>query len=168
MRRDADVTEGAARARSTSDLPAVVGPVKDRLPLAAPAPEVARLAVLPDRRHVPGDRPPAPDLPRVVGAPAAHVVPAVPLKPAARILRVDPPLRRHVASDCEALTLKKFRRALRRPLASFACVNQLAGNSSRQSVMYLPPNTPRRSICFGVSSGVKPGAKFFPAGSVRK
>ena len=36
------------------------------------------------------DGAPAPDLPRVVGAPPAHVVTAVPLEPPARILRTDP------------------------------------------------------------------------------
>src|SRR5262245_13081356 len=36
------------------------------------------------------NRAPAADLPRIVRAPAAHVVTAVPLKPAARILRPNP------------------------------------------------------------------------------
>ena len=45
-----------------------------------------------DLRHVPRDRPPPPDLPRIVGTPASHVVAAVPLKPAARVLSADPSL----------------------------------------------------------------------------
>ena len=46
-------------------------------------------------------------------------------------------------------------------------VNQLSGNSLRQSVMYLPPKTPSRNICAGVSSGAKSGAKLRPAGATR-
>ena len=42
-------------------------PVKDGLPLAPPTFEIARFAVLPNRRHVPRDRPPASNLPGVVG-----------------------------------------------------------------------------------------------------
>ena len=71
-------------------LPAVVGPVKDGLPLAPPTFEIARLAVLPNRRHVPRDRPPASNLPGVVGGSTTHVVAAIPLEPPAWILRVDP------------------------------------------------------------------------------
>ena len=52
-------------------------------------------------------------------------------------------------------------------IESFARVNQLDGNSRRQSVMYLPPKTPSSSICLGVSCGRKPSAKFRPIGSVR-
>src|SRR5688572_30867775 len=50
----------------------------------------ARFAVLPNRRHVPRYRPPASNLPGVVGSSAAQVVAAIPLKPATWILRVDP------------------------------------------------------------------------------
>ena len=96
----------AASPMATLDFPAVVGPVQHRLSLLPPAVEVARFAVLPDRRDVPRDGPPSPDLPRVVGAPAAHVVAAVPLEPAARILRTNPAIRRQTASDWEALTPK--------------------------------------------------------------
>ena len=91
-----------------------------------------------------------------------------PLKPPAGILLWIQPLRRQTASDCEAFTPKQFRRASCRSAQSFVRVNQLRGNSSRQSVMYFPPKTPSRSISFGVNSGVNPGAKFRPAGSVRQ
>ena len=47
--------------------------------------------------------------------------------------------------------------------ASHVITNQLAGNSPRQSVMYFPPKTPRRSMAFGVNSGWKPGTIGFPA-----
>src|SRR5262245_33648287 len=73
-------------------LAAVVGPVENRLPLPPPALEIAGLAVLADLRHVPRDRPPPSDLPRIVRGPPPHVVAAVPLKPAARILSADPAL----------------------------------------------------------------------------
>src|SRR5687768_17337726 len=62
------------------------------LTLAAPTFEVSLLAVLLDRRDVPRDRAPSANLPRVVGGSTTHVVAAVPLEPAARILRPDPAL----------------------------------------------------------------------------
>ena len=71
-------------------LSAVVCPVKDGLPLAPPTLEIARFAVLPNRRHVPRDRPPASNLPGVVSGSAAHVVAAIPLEPPTWILPVDP------------------------------------------------------------------------------
>jgi mannose-6-phosphate isomerase-like protein (cupin superfamily) len=73
-------------------LSAVVRPVKDGLPLAPPTFEIARFAVLPNRRHMPCDRPPASNLAGIVGGTAAHVVAAIPLKPPTRILLVDPSL----------------------------------------------------------------------------
>jgi hypothetical protein len=45
---------------------------------------------------------------------------------------------------------------------SRARANQLAGNSSRQSVMYFPQKTPSASISFGVSSGRNSGSKLRP------
>src|SRR4051794_33752419 len=92
LRRSSSMCRGRRRrcSRTSLDLPTVVCPLKDRLPLPAPAVEVARLAVLPDLRHMPRDRPPARDLTRVIGGTAAHVVPAVPLEPPAWILRADP------------------------------------------------------------------------------
>ena len=71
-------------------LSAVVRPVKDGLPLAPPTFEIAQFAVLPNRRHVPRDRPPASNLPGVVSGSAAHVVAAIPLEPPTWILLVDP------------------------------------------------------------------------------
>jgi hypothetical protein len=69
---------------------AVVCPVKDGLSLAPPTCEITRFAVLPNRRHVPRDRPPASNLPGVVSGSAAHVVAAIPLEPPTWILVVDP------------------------------------------------------------------------------
>ena len=62
----------------------------------------------------------------------------------------------------------RFSRASCRSAHSLARANQLRGNSSWQSVMYFPPKMPSRSISFGVRSGVNPGAKFRPTGSVRQ
>ena len=75
----------------TSNFSAVIGPVQQRLPLAAAAEQVAGLAMFLHLAHVPADRLPAFDLPPVfVRHTAAHVVAAVPLKPAARIVGMDP------------------------------------------------------------------------------
>ena len=61
------------------------------LPLAASAEKVARLAILLHLPDMPPDRFPAIDLPAVFGGHAtAHVIAAVPLKPAARIVRMNP------------------------------------------------------------------------------
>jgi hypothetical protein len=61
------------------------------LPLAAG--EIARLAVALDLAHVPANGFPALDLARVLlGQAAAQIVAAIPLEPAARIVRMDPAL----------------------------------------------------------------------------
>src|SRR5262245_31890694 len=91
------------------------------LALALAAEDISLLAIglqLPD---VPFDIAPAPDLPRVlVGQPAAAIVAAVPLKPAARIVRMEPalpaPFRQWLAgADAEEVQLRigAFRRQLR-------------------------------------------------------
>src|SRR5688572_16889432 len=46
--------------------------------------------MFPDCRDVARNRPPSPDLPCIVRGSAAHVKPAVPLKPSAWILGTDP------------------------------------------------------------------------------
>ena len=75
---------------SPSDRSAVIGPVQNRLSLLSAALDVARLAMFADGRDVPRDPLPPADLPAVVARAPAHVVPAVPLKPATRILRMNP------------------------------------------------------------------------------
>src|SRR5215207_757334 len=75
-----------------SDQPAVIGPVQQRLALAAPAQEVAGLAMFADLVDVATHRRPTPDLARVVGHTAAEVIAAVPLKPATGVVRMDPTL----------------------------------------------------------------------------
>ena len=76
--------------QSFLDPPGVVRPVEHGLPLFSPALEVAPFAVVPNGGHVPRDRAPASNLTGVVGASPADVVAAIPLKPPARILPVNP------------------------------------------------------------------------------
>ena len=66
------------------------------------------------------------------------------------------------------MTPKKFNLASCLSSHRRARLNQSRGNSFRQSVMYLPPNTPSSSISFGLRSGRNSGSKFLPAGCVRK
>src|SRR5205085_1342500 len=73
-----------------SDLSTVVGPMEDGLALPPAAREVALLAIVGDGLNVPDDSSPASDLAAVVGRAPPGVIPAVPLKPATRILRVNP------------------------------------------------------------------------------
>src|ERR1700684_1064740 len=76
-----------------SDLTAVVGPVQQRLPLAGSARQIAGFAVALDLSDVPSYRLPALDLPAIfLGRPSAHVVAAIPLEPAARIVGMYPSL----------------------------------------------------------------------------
>src|SRR5688572_9186796 len=77
---------------TASDPPAVIRPMEDRLSLPATAVKIARLALTDDLRHVPANRPPSSNLPRIVRRAAAHVVAAIPLEPAARVLRPYPPV----------------------------------------------------------------------------
>ena len=73
--------------------------MKDGLPLAPPTVDIAGFAVLPNRRHVPRDRPPASNLPGVVGGSAAHVVAAIPLPDAPHKGLALERERSHVACD---------------------------------------------------------------------
>src|SRR4051794_11283872 len=66
--------------------------MQQRLALARTAEHIARFAVLLQLPDVAADRLPAPDLSGIVVHAAAHVVAAVPLEPAARIVPVDPAL----------------------------------------------------------------------------
>src|SRR5215472_15560055 len=75
----------------SSNLAAVIGPVQQSLTLTWPARWIARLAVLLYLRDMPPDCLPALDLTGVLlRHAAAHVVAAVPLEPAARIVGVNP------------------------------------------------------------------------------
>ncbi len=55
-----------------------------------PAVKVTLTAVPAYLGYVPSHGLPSPDLPLVVGASPAHIVPAVPLKPSPRIFVIDP------------------------------------------------------------------------------
>src|SRR5512143_537183 len=77
---------------SGSDLSGIVCPVKECLPLSPTTVHIPRSAVLLYLVDVPPHRKPALDLPIIVVASSTQVVPAIPLEPAARVLRVDPAL----------------------------------------------------------------------------
>src|SRR5262249_50589693 len=67
--------------------------MQKRLALARPAHWIARLAMLPDLGNVALHRLPAADLAGVLlGQTPAHVVAAIPLEPAARIVGMNPAL----------------------------------------------------------------------------
>src|SRR5688572_27696888 len=73
--------------------PAVIRPVEQGLALAWAAPNVARLAMTPELRGMASHRLPPPDLAAVlVRQTAPPEVAAVPLEPAAWIVRMDPAL----------------------------------------------------------------------------
>jgi hypothetical protein len=65
--------------------------MEQRLPLLSAAVEITGTAVLFDLGYMSTHRTPSLDLPFIIGASSPHEVPAVPLKPASRILLVDPP-----------------------------------------------------------------------------
>src|SRR6476620_7058849 len=76
-----------------SDLAAVISPVQERLPLPRAAGQVTRLAVPLDLPDMPAYGFPSLDLPPVFGRhAAAHIVAAIPMEPAARIIGVKPSL----------------------------------------------------------------------------
>ena len=82
------VARGCAR---PSNLTTVIGPVQQRLPLPRPAHRIARRAMSFNLRDVPPNGLPTFDLPGIFFRhAAAHIVPAIPLEPAAWIVRVNP------------------------------------------------------------------------------
>ena len=75
------------------DYTTVVSPVQQGLPLARPAKRITWLTVLSDLCDVSSKRLPALDLARVLlGNAPSHVITAIPLKPATRIVRMYPTL----------------------------------------------------------------------------
>ena len=74
------------------------------LALSPSAIEIAWLAVHPNGRDVSGDRPPPPDLARIVGGPPPRVVTAVPLEPASVAAK---------HSECKHLLRRELRTELR-------------------------------------------------------
>ena len=73
-----------------SNLPRIICPVQQRLPLPAAAVERARRTIFLDLRDVPPHCSPSLYLPLVVRTPATEIIPAIPLKPAAWIFLIDP------------------------------------------------------------------------------
>src|SRR5690348_6270338 len=67
--------------------------MQKRLALARPTEQIAALAIALDLAHMPADGAPAADLPAILlGQAATHVITAIPLEPATRILGMDPAL----------------------------------------------------------------------------
>src|SRR4051812_7788548 len=92
-RRTHSATPATAARLQLSDLAAVISPMQERLPLPRAAGQVSRLAVPLDLPDMPADGFPSLDLPPVFGRhAAAHIVAAIPLEPAARIIGVKPSL----------------------------------------------------------------------------
>src|SRR5271166_5540954 len=80
---------------------------------------------------------------------AAHVVAAVPLKPAAWIVGVNPSVLAPGGQRLARVDAEVIERTVAAGSSELRAHNQLLGNSARASVMYVPPNTPSRSICLG-------------------
>ena len=75
----------------SSKRPTIVCPVQECLSLTWPTSEIAKLAMSPDLGDMPPHRFPSSDLAFVFAWHAAsQIIPAVPLKPAARVLGMDP------------------------------------------------------------------------------
>jgi hypothetical protein len=78
---------------SVSDCSTVVSPLEKRLSLSPAAAQIARFTVLLNLPNVAAHCFPSFDLPRIFpGDAAAKIITAIPLKPAPRVLGVDPPL----------------------------------------------------------------------------
>src|SRR5262249_23535729 len=73
-----------------SDLPRIVGPMQQCLPLAAPAIQIARPTMFFQLRDVTANSAPTRDLPQVILAAASAIISAIPLEPAARVLGMNP------------------------------------------------------------------------------
>jgi hypothetical protein len=74
----------------SSDFSRIVGPVKQGLSLSAPAIQVSSGTVLLELRDMTANCAPPLNLPEIVHATATHVIATKPLKPAPRMLVVDP------------------------------------------------------------------------------
>src|SRR6185437_4067701 len=97
LRRDRSTRTGGngdcVSGRCDSNRAAVVGPMQQSLALPRPAKNIAALAVTLDLPQVPAHRLPPLDLAQVlVLHAAAHIIAAIPLEPAARVVGVNPTL----------------------------------------------------------------------------
>ena len=138
------------------------------LALAGAAEQIARLAILLYLPDMSADGLPALDLAAIfLRHAAAEGVAAVPLKPAARIVLVQPALLLPDRQRLARVDTEVVERAVTASLCELGAFEPAGGNSFRQSVMYFPQNTPSRSICAGVRSGSNSGSKPRPAGAVK-
>jgi hypothetical protein len=71
-------------------LPAIIGPMQKRLPLLFPTTQIPFPAILPNLRNMSFHHSPPFDLPRIVLVTATHIISAIPLKPSARIIFMNP------------------------------------------------------------------------------
>ena len=84
------VYENMAQTQGYSQFSTVVRPLKERLPLTRATREIARSTMPHHLRNVPPHRSPPSNLSRIIPVPATTIVSAIPLKPPARIIRVNP------------------------------------------------------------------------------
>jgi hypothetical protein len=93
--------------------------MQQRLTLTPAASEIAMFAVLLQLRDVTSSGAPTSDLTQIIFMPAPTVIPAIPLEPAARIIRMDPtlapPLRERLRRD-HAKKIQRSTRPIRRKL----------------------------------------------------
>ena len=75
-----------------SKLAAVVSPVQKSLPLSWTARPVTPVTGLCELAYMPPHFFPAFDLPLIIGTPAPHIIPAIPLEPPTRVLLIKPTL----------------------------------------------------------------------------
>ena len=132
-----------------------------RLGAGAGGTSIAGLAVASKLGDMAANGLPAADLSLVLARHAAAlIVAAVPLEPAARIVGVYPAFGPPDAERLAGVDAEPVERRISLLLRQRASANQLSGYSSRQSVMYLPPNTPSASISAGVSlAGNRDGSR---------
>ena len=87
------------------------------------------------------------------------IVAAIPLEPAARIVRMDPALAAPLRQRLAGIDAEIVQRAVAPVAGELGAREPVAGNSLRQSVMYLPPKTPSaqhlRRRQFGPEVGIE-------------
>jgi len=117
--------------------------MKQRLSLTLAAEEIAGHAVALNPANVPARRLPAFDLPAVfLGDPPSGEISAVPLEPAAGILRAYPAFGAPDRQWLACINSEVVERTVAGARREFRPANQSSGNSARQSFRYLPQNTP--------------------------
>ena len=136
--------------------------MKEGLALAAPAIQIARGTMLLQLRDMAADGAPSLNLPKIVGMPAARVIAAIPLEPAARIVGMNPSffapnLQRLRSVDAEIIQARP--RAIRRKFR--------ARKPTRRKFLpaighVFPPEYAQRQQLLRAKLGVKSEAKFPP------